>query len=334
MMWGNGRSQTADLRLMLKDLMLDRIAAPCEDTLQLSSWTPPAPGSHLVPELVEDGINSSATKGPQSRDKQDWTMDPEEFRWWNKKLGMFQVDACCDVGGRNAHLKRFWTDCLAHRWDGLRIWCNPPFTDAAMPISRVLQHFQECRERDPSTSACFILPYFKNSEWENALAAVGSLKLMHTYEAGCPLFYAPDGGAPKTKWPVQVWWAAPGGQEHQKVKTGEESFEMLMPLETEDQPRRSARLLTSPKDNVETMEEESSEVPQSTTEAPRPRQISFLKEVMRALPMDKHWKAKVKKCRARPGRSVDGFKMIGDLLWRVAAGHHQLIIPANRKLKI
>jgi hypothetical protein len=110
-------------------------------------------------------------KGALKRDNQDWQLTPVEFDRWDR-FYKFTVDACCDKAGRNRQVPKYWSaadSCLLHRWDGEVVWCNPPFTDKDVLVSDVLRHFRRCRDRDPSTAACFVLPYFPGAEWEKEL---------------------------------------------------------------------------------------------------------------------------------------------------------------------
>ncbi len=46
----------------------------------------------------------------------------------------FTVDACASPD--NALLPRHWTDCEAARWEGERVFCNPPFRLAQKIVSK------------------------------------------------------------------------------------------------------------------------------------------------------------------------------------------------------
>jgi hypothetical protein len=145
------------------------------------------------------------------RDTQDWQLNTVEFQRWNKFYD-FEVDACSDPQGRNSQLPVFWSrnkSCLLQKWEGKTVWCNPPFQGSEITVSDILRHFKQARKRDPQTAACFILPYFHGAEWETELMSIEGLHCVYTYPPNSQLFYAPDGGNPKTKWPVQVWWCGP-----------------------------------------------------------------------------------------------------------------------------
>ena len=142
-------------------------------------------------------------------DNQNWTINRNEYIRWDQRIGRFTVDACTDANGLNAQNPIFWTDCLQIRWDGQTVWCNPPFSDPDTKIADILMHFQTCRRRTPSTSACFILPYFATAAWNLQLSSMEEMELLHTYEAGSDLFIPAQGIRVVTQWPVQVWWGKP-----------------------------------------------------------------------------------------------------------------------------
>ena len=182
----------------------------CRQVIELlmGVWCAPM-GDQPMPEL-EPWVPEPASLA-MLRDNQDWQVHPREFQRWDL-FYKFTVDACADKGGRNAQLPKYWTDCLKEDWRGHRIWCNPPYTAGAagLQIVDVIQKFKDARRADPTTAACFMLPYFQGTAWEQALQELEGAECVYTYPAGSRLFYAPDGGNPTSKWPVQVWWCPPG----------------------------------------------------------------------------------------------------------------------------
>ncbi|KAK3289244.1 hypothetical protein CYMTET_3313 [Cymbomonas tetramitiformis] len=67
-------------------------------------------------------------------DSQNWRVRAEYSSKYAEKFGPFDVDACCDFGGRNRQADRFWTNCLSEKWRGLRVWCNPPYNSKHITV--------------------------------------------------------------------------------------------------------------------------------------------------------------------------------------------------------
>ena len=145
-------------------------------------------------------------RGRRAQDNQDWRFDHDEFLRWQRATGRtFDVDACCDQQGENAHCSVYWSDVLNERMDGLHVWINPPYTDARIPVSRVLEHVDAARQRDGRTEAVVILPHFYRPEWALQLGSMQLKRCLYTYRQGEQLFTSPAGNRPRTQWPVQVW---------------------------------------------------------------------------------------------------------------------------------
>jgi hypothetical protein len=101
----------------------------------------------------------------------------------------FDVDACADPIGRNAHCTRFWSvvdSMTSHSWRGLHVWCNPDWrlaTDA-------LRHFHDESGRAPdTTSAVFLLPAWPSAPWWRLLR---DGQLLAYFPPDSDLFTAPD----------------------------------------------------------------------------------------------------------------------------------------------
>jgi hypothetical protein len=151
-------------------------------------------------------------------DRDDWMLMTETFRWFDKWLGPFQVDACVDKYRVNSHCAVSWTasqDCARQRWHGLTVFCNGPFS----ALLRILQHFVRCKAEEPvGTAALFIIPLWVGAdflEYIHSLPAV--FQVVARFDAGEALFTRPvpahQGGgrqyAGPTRWPVLAVWAGP-----------------------------------------------------------------------------------------------------------------------------
>ena len=148
-------------------------------------------------------------------DDQDWQFDKSQFADLDRNLGPFDVDACCDLAGYNAHCKVFWTeldDCIKQTWKGKNIYCNPPFNN----VLEILKHFLFQWSLDPyGTSATFVLPKWTWASWYHLRE---HFQCYRTYPKHSPLFTSPDWRAiatgasvdtrcyrGSTEWPVVVW---------------------------------------------------------------------------------------------------------------------------------
>ncbi len=197
--WWNRESEEPAIAGMWDTIdELDRdIVAPKRAMAMVSAAVP-------TPVMTFEQRTSQAI--PMSRDRQDWQVTPEEFARWNR-FYQFTVDACSDAKGRNAQLGKYCSrknSCVYNPWDGETVWCNAPFSSDQIRVSEIQRHFKLCKSRNRQTSACFILPYFPGAEWEKKLMSIDDMTLHHIYPRGSKLFFAPDGGNPTPRWPVQV----------------------------------------------------------------------------------------------------------------------------------
>lgn len=155
-----------------------------------------------------------SVQAPAAHDAQNWRVSPTEYDRWARACGPFDVDACCDDDGQNRQpgIPQYWSpgkSCLLQDWAGLRIWCNPPFTDEELQLDRLLLHLHHARERNPTTAAVLILPRWTSQPWYKLLHLFG-LKMLHRYPPGYPMFISPDFAVPiETLWEVEVWHAPP-----------------------------------------------------------------------------------------------------------------------------
>lgn len=135
-----------------------------------------------------------------------------EFLRYSKQYGPFQIDACADVNGHNAHCTTFYSSAdsfLSAKIAGSTVWLNPPYDDA-MPY---IKHYLACKALAPTTSGMFILPKWKSAKW---WPLIQGFVLIHEYPAGSDLFTAPPAqpGQPRqtlgpTQWPVMVLYDPP-----------------------------------------------------------------------------------------------------------------------------
>ena len=283
----------------------------CKQVFELLTgvWRPPMEDQSM-PELIP--WEPEPAQLALLRDNQDWQVHPKEFQRWDG-FYKFTVDACADKKGRNAQLPKFWTDCMKEDWRGHVIWCNPPYTAGAagLQIVDVIQKFKEARRADPTTAACFILPYFQGTAWERALQDLEGAECVYTYPAGSRLFYAPDGGNPTSRWPVQVWWCPPQRERPNLAMAVTTRQAQQQQLEAKAQPG----------------EEEQQGVHRTATEgASIPRLVNFMENLVKAQKADvecQKWAAEYEL------DNHSAFRTVGKMLWRTSEGRYQLVLPAE-----
>ena len=154
-------------------------------------------------------------------DSGDWQFARSEFEraedWVAAKLGRrFDVDACADPTGQNAHCERFWSatdSCLLHDMGGEMIWCNADWE----LLPKILPHFRGAAARQPyDTAGVFAVPEKTNAAWWRE---VRGFRVLARYPAGTRLFTRPFEaltGLRETvqpaKWPVLLLWWEPASR--------------------------------------------------------------------------------------------------------------------------
>ncbi len=142
---------------------------------------------------------------PAHMDDQDWQFSPAEFERISRMVGGFTLDAACDVEGRNGFCVQFCSmrDSFEHKTlTGQRVWANFPFRH----LEKLLLHYFEQKESDPSIMGCFVVPVWRSASW---WPLVEKLEVLAHYPAGSELFTTPVGDGSRrsvgpTRWAVEV----------------------------------------------------------------------------------------------------------------------------------
>ena len=148
-------------------------------------------------------------------DQSDWQIHPRIFFRYNAELGPFDVDAACDLQGRNALVPAYWTtkdDLTQQDWAHQNTWCNVPFHLAF----EALQRFLCCKQLSPEdTTATFVIPAWPGTPAWNL--AMETFQLVDYYPPYSDLFTATPlkaGEARRAsgpvKFPVAVITCPPG----------------------------------------------------------------------------------------------------------------------------
>jgi len=152
-------------------------------------------------------------------DRDDCSLLHPTFAELDSTWGPFEIEACGDNLGLNAHLNRFWcpaNSALSHSWVGKNVYCNPPYSNI-MPF---LSHFLDCKVAKPlGTAALFVLPVWPTHDfWVFMLKYPKVFQIVRRFPIGHRLFSVPSRVANSTarfpmegiQWPVVIVRAGPG----------------------------------------------------------------------------------------------------------------------------
>jgi hypothetical protein len=138
---------------------------------------------------IANGLADRISRWRPKRDDSDWQLDPDLVKHYSALTGQFDVDACADPLGKNAHVDKYWSsidDCLDHDWSHLHAWCNPDYDK----IGAILDHFKRCFMASPyDTSAVFCLPAWLTQKFWRKLEG---FKLLDFLPEGSDVYTAPD----------------------------------------------------------------------------------------------------------------------------------------------
>jgi hypothetical protein len=130
-------------------------------------------------------------------DRDDYMVDPGIFQEVEETYGTFDVDAAADDEGNNSQVEFLWfsksCNALAQRWAGLRVWCNPPYSQ----IQEFLLHAWGEWSKDPfNTEVFFLLPERPTASWWTLCRGMA---VVQRWGAGTHLFTKPgkNGGKPR-----------------------------------------------------------------------------------------------------------------------------------------
>ena len=235
------------------------------------------------------------------------------FDYLNQEYGPFDVDACCDLGGQNRQVNRFWSDCLKEEWRGLNVWCNPPFSSSHITIEAVLRKYVEEWRKDPEhTSALFILPDFQSRmpQWRQLFRSAGMriefiIPTHDSYGEAVQMFESPDGTRLNLPWHILVVYAPAA---HQRVKRERK---------------------TSPAPEI-ILKGEAARLRDLSTEVSSGQFLKALRaEYLRPGPL-KDLKEEISNA---PHQRTRDFCITGNVLWRICAGRYQLVLGEDSPLR-
>ena len=117
-----------------------------------------------------------------------WQLDRSEFLSLSRQYGPFQIDACADATGLNAHCTAFFSTAnsfLSADVAGKAIWLHPPRSNAKAFIN----HYAAAKSADATTSGMFILPEQPSAKW---WPLVQGFVLIKRYPVGTHMFFVPS----------------------------------------------------------------------------------------------------------------------------------------------
>ena len=250
-------------------------------------------------------------------DRQDWKLIKERFDEIVEQYGKFDVDACCDSMGVNRQVDTYWTDCLKEQWRGKHVWCNPPYTKDSDLIEKILRHFLSEWRADPeNTSAMFLLPDFE-APWRRLIHPKYGMHLVKVFDVkdekgrATHLFESPDGGRPPMRWPVILVWAPAAGRSRPRappVQSGKASE----PSEPLVRDGSAAKALAS--------------------KGPL-KADQFVKALKAEYERSTYLRTLQEELLAAPHRRTESFRMVDDVIWRVAEGRYQLVLSQDSPLR-
>ena len=284
----------------------EQLASPEDSSTHL-----PDPTSKLEPPDVTTeypGIYNHSRRLPL--DNQNWMFRPDAFKYWNTRVGPFQVDACCDKEGKNSHCPQHWSKdtpptleysrfkgkrweykgVLAQKADGKRLWINFPFNDKSQPAQtfrdKLFNWLRDARTHAPLTSALIIIP-----EWITPSAASlhkWNIQALEVYPKGSHLFASPGKTTLPTRWDVYVLWMPPN---------------IPNDVSSSDKPTTWITM----------------------------QGCDFLETLRTALQQDAETAKIIRRVQQEDPVLRDKYKMIGNLLWRKQEGHYQFVIPSSQR---
>jgi hypothetical protein len=270
-------------------------------------------------------------------------------------------------------VNKVWNDCLNQDWKGEIVWCNPRIREEDTSISSILSHFQLCKEKDSSIGAAFLLPFLPNNEWETTLRQISGIELLYSYPPNSKELTTDDNttsNCPMQLWWARP--QSKEEQESKRVTTEKHGSlrcgkchtclhphlkqaclerkgkKIVKTKETNTHSKRSTQQgnkefqpetpdFTSPQQDHPEQTTKTSEttIPEECiSETAMPHKMNgFLEKVYSSLRKDPKWMGQLKKCEKAGGKPINGYLIIGDLLWRVREGRYQLVIPDDRAIK-
>ncbi|KAK3283512.1 hypothetical protein CYMTET_8791 [Cymbomonas tetramitiformis] len=301
--------QSVSLKTRTPASRADTSAAPTEKAPASSPPPQKAPQQSVPPSILSP--RKRQARPPE--DSQNWRVRAEYSSKYAEKFGPFDVDACCDLGGRNRQADRFWTNCLSEKWRGLRVWCNPPYNSKHITVEAILNKYITEWKADPeNTSAVFVLPDHQSKlpAWRKLFrkANMQIVEVVPTHDdKGEPnqFFENPDGKAFDLRWPVLIVHAPPAKPQPARVR----------------HPRTTPAVIRTGEaaDFRDTISQQSDS--------------KFLRALKAEYTREGSLRSLREKVKAAPHQCLQDFRLVGEVVWRTAAGRYQLVLGEDSPLR-
>ncbi|KAK3284848.1 hypothetical protein CYMTET_7515 [Cymbomonas tetramitiformis] len=110
---------------------------------KLTDSLPSPPEKLPASDVAAPKRSNASTRLLEPSERQDWKFRADMFEFLCQEYGPFEMEACCDLGGKNRQVNRYWTDWLNESWRGLNFWCNPSFSSNHLTNEAVLSKYAE-----------------------------------------------------------------------------------------------------------------------------------------------------------------------------------------------
>ncbi|KAK3234323.1 hypothetical protein CYMTET_55424 [Cymbomonas tetramitiformis] len=262
---------------------------------------------------TEGAIAPIQQQQKSSQQQQGLRVRREVFERLQRQFGEFDVDANCERGGGNRLAEQYWTDCLNEKWRGKHVWCSLSSSGDHPSVEAVLRKYVDEWRTDPSpTSAVFLLPdvQARLPQWRRLFRMTG-MRLVEviptTDDSGVAnqLYENTGGVLQNLSGPMLVVYAPPSRQQVPRNRYPR----VLPPVIRQGEAARVRDAAEPPTDSkfLEALHDE------YAREGP----LRQLREQVLAA----------------PHRTTKDFRVIGEVLWRVAAGRYQLVLGEDSPLR-
>ncbi|KAK3241898.1 hypothetical protein CYMTET_48379 [Cymbomonas tetramitiformis] len=257
-----------------------------------------------------------AKSASQSRREATGRFHQALFERLQSKYGKFDVDACCGPKGRGQLVDKYWENCLKEQWRGLHVLCSPPHDSDHLTIEAVLRTYvHEWRQDPENTSAVFLLPDLQSRmpQWRKLFRRAGMRieEVIPTHDSqGNPtqLFKGTDGVLQDLPWPMLVVYAPPSRSRPQRIRH-QRVPPPIVDAGKASKMRDAQGTVSAGGDFLEALRDEYSREPSGP--------LRTLREQVQSA----------------PHHSTKHFRIVGEVLWRVAAGHYQLVLGEGSPLR-
>ncbi|KAK3250202.1 hypothetical protein CYMTET_40407 [Cymbomonas tetramitiformis] len=248
-----------------------------------------------------------------SQQQQGLRVRREVFERLQRQFGEFDVDANCEQGGSNRLVEQYWTNCLDEKWRGRHVRCSLSSSGDHPSVEAVLRKYVDEWRANPShASAVFLLPdvQARLPQWRRFFRMTGMrlVEVIPTTDdsgAATQLYESTGGVLQNLSGPVLVVYAPPSRQQVPRNRY----------------PRVLPPVIRQ------------GEVAKVRDAAEPPTDSKFLEALHDEYAREGPLRQLREQVLAAPHRTTKDFRVIGEVLWRVAAGRYQLVLGEDSPLR-